>query len=243
MNEAWLAGDLSGVSLKEELGVLRRCVEEAVAQGRDVSHLIAAVIHTDPVAGADLVAGPRAIASEQVVQAAIPVLHLLEAVVPVSGLYGRLADLAPTLIATLILESAPRHSDASWWWRLSGRESVPGQTCLAVQLRKSPETTPLRALEFGYTAAVSAVAAQGNVYCLRAIHDDGNHESFVRSLSSALDSGCEEHLVAWTAAWRGPDVDSLFAAVGRRLQSSDGAAALRNMARGLPLTLAALDGD
>lgn len=239
MSRDWLEGRLDGVAPRAELSLLRDAVVRALDEGEDVDRLIVALTRLDPVAGAELVAGARALPHAAVVRAALPVAVLLEDVLPPAGLYRRLADLAPATLPDLLTEAASRHLGAPWWWRLGA--GAPDHA-LSLAAAADPDRAPHHALDHGYRDAVLARAARGDAPSLRALHDRASREVLLRALVQAFDAGIEAPVVPWFAAWHGPDVDPLFTAVARRLTTDAGRARLATAAVDLPRTRAALGG-
>lgn len=242
MRRAWLDGDLEGVAPRAELALLRQTLVDALDADEDVTELVVALTRLDPVAGAELMTGARAVAHPRAVRASLQVAAELEGVLPVAGLYRRFADLAPELLVEILHAAASRHLDADWWWRLAGRERIPGETALRLVALGAPDRAPHRALDHDYREAVVQLGATGHVQSLRAVHDRCGREVLLRTLLRTLDAGVDVPLVPWLAAWHGPDIDPLFAAVARRLSTPTGREILGRQASDLPLTTRALRG-
>lgn len=239
--ERWLSGDLAGVEPRSELELLRQTVQQAVAEGTDVATLVRALVQLDPVAGAELIAGPRAIPHAAVVRAALHVAAPLEGVLPPMGLYRRLADLAPEALPDILHVATARHGDAAWIWRLSATEAIPGTTPLRIVALSASDVAPHRALDHGYVKAVQHRAATGDVASLRALHDRATRSQLLAAIAAVLEAGVDAPVVAWIAAWHGPDVDPLFARVARQLRSESARRTLRAQSAGLSATRAVLD--
>jgi len=222
MSRAWLEGRLDGVEPRAELDLLRTTLVQALDQDQDVTRLVQSVCRLDPVAGAELVAGSRALSSAPVVRAALGVAELLEGVLPTAGLYRRLVDLAPDAVQDVLTVAVTRHGDAGWAWRLSSVEDPGGATPLALLGRLDPDRAPHRALDHDHVEAVVRRAATGDVASLRALHDRASRSVYLDALSRTLDGESDAPVVAWTAAWHGPDVEPLFTAVARRLRTPAG---------------------
>ncbi|MFK7928862.1 MAG: hypothetical protein AB8H79_11790 [Myxococcota bacterium] len=236
MSQSWLNGDLGGVEPRAELDLLRAAVVEALHVGDSVQALVQSLAALDPVACAELVAGPRAPAHPDLVRAALGSAHALETVLPPTGLYRRLADLAPSILGEIVRKAGERHPGAAWIWRLSGAESVPGQTALMLASEDEPERAPYIAMEHGYRKAVVHRAALGDAPSLRALYDKAPRESLLSALEMALHGGVTADVVAWVAAWHGPDVEPIFRAVARRLTTPAAREQLLRLSWALPLT-------
>lgn len=239
MSREWLSGRLVGVEPRSELDLIRQALVEALDRGDDVTALIQGLANLDAVAGAELIAGPRALARVEVVLAALGVADQLEQVLPQAGLYRRLADLGPQALPQILATALERHGDTGWVWRLSARESLPGKTPLQVLARSQPNRAPHRAIDHGQFDAVLERARTGDVASLRALYDRADRRRVVAALAGCLDADVAAPVVAWVAAWHGPDIDPLFAAVARRLTTAQGRRRLLMQATDLPLTLAA----
>ncbi|MBW2256511.1 MAG: hypothetical protein JRI25_18210, partial [Deltaproteobacteria bacterium] len=129
----WLRGDLSGVDPRTEMRLLRDAVLAAAHRGEDLCPFWGALARLDPVACAELAAGPRAVPHRAAVEGALTVVEVLEEVVAPSGLYFRLADLAADAGPSILETAARRHPSADWVVRLSRKyDPVPGRIHLSV---------------------------------------------------------------------------------------------------------------
>lgn len=240
MSKAWLEGKLSGVEPRSELELLRQAAVEGLDRGEDLTPMVVALANLDPVACAELVAGPRAPAHPGLVRAALAAAAPLETVLPPAGLYRRLADLAPGILDEVIRAAGARHGEAPWIWRLSAGESPPGRTALALAAESDSDRAPYLALDNGCRRAVVERAGTGDPASLRALYALAPRESLLVALSAALAAPGSADLVAWVAGWHGPEVDPMFAAVARRLTSLAAKERLTRLAWALPETLEVL---
>ena len=134
----WLEGDLSEVDARAELSALRDVVQSAAHRSIDLRPFWIGLAEHDPVACAELAAGPRAVGHPDAVKASLAASYALERVLAPSGLYSRLIALAPETVKDVIRIAAQRHPTEAWIWRLGrGEEATAGLT--ALQLHASSE--------------------------------------------------------------------------------------------------------
>jgi hypothetical protein len=216
----WLQGDLDGVDPRAELHLLREVVERAALDG-DPGPLLRALAARDPLACAELVAGPRAVARATMVPLALELADRLETVLPPQALYRRLVEVHPLAAPDVAEAAAARHPAAPWLWRLVPGEKPPGQLILRVLAAQDPASAPRAAWAAGCRDAVVARAGEGDRASLRLVVMAAP-ERAAEAVSSALDAGCPHDLVAWIAAWYGPEVLTLLAGVPDRLKTEEG---------------------
>jgi hypothetical protein len=234
----WLDGNLDGVDPRAELELIRGTLREAILEGKDPSALIRGLAALDAAACAELVVGSRALADPALVTAALQSAALLETVLPPQGLYRRLLDLVPEALDEVLQVAIERHGGADWVWRLSHAESPPGRSVFAALVESDPAAAARGAMQHRCQGAVLAHGATGHPGVLRVLYEIGPREVLLAALAAALDGGAPGDVVAWVAAWHGPDVDPLFAAVARRLATPAGRARLHMLAADLPMTRA-----
>lgn len=234
----WFDGDLDGVDPRAELELLRQTLRDAVVEGRDPGALVHGLAAMDAAACAELVVGARAIADPAIVAAALESAPILETVLPPQGLYRRLVDLDPGSLEAVIAVAVGRHGGADWVWRLSHSESPPGKTVFGALVEADPVAAARGAMRHRCQGAVLGHGASGHPGVLRVLYEMGPREVLLAALAAALDGGAQGDFVAWVAAWHGPDVDPIFAAVARRVVTPHGRDRLRLLSIDLPATRA-----
>lgn len=217
--DRWLEGNLTGVDPRTELALLRDAVERACAQGRSVAPLIHALAGLDPVACVELVAGARALSEPPVIHAALAILDDLTPIMPAPALYRRLLVVAPELYLDIQRSAVLRYASESWAWTLKRSERPPGATALGVLLGSSGDSAFEHALAHGLVDAVLQRAAGGEIGALRALVAHGQAEPLATALSSWLESGHPGPVVAWIAAWWGPEIEPIIARASQDLTS------------------------
>ncbi len=240
---AWLAGDLDGVDPRAEQHLLRDALARAVEDGIDPTPLVEALADLDAVACAELVAGPRAVPHRAVVEAALSAAPALESVLPAAGLHRRLGDLVPEARGAVLRAAVRRHGGAGWVWRLGRWEQPVARTVLdhlagprpAADPAPRPDEAWIRTQEAcraalaegGVEGRVAVVdrAAAGDAAALRVLHDEAP-DALVEAAARLLDDGGAVPVVAWVAAWHGPELSGWVDAIRRRLATEAGRAAL-----------------
>ena len=220
----WLDGDLSGVDPREELELLRDCVRSAATRNEPLERFWVALAALDPVAAAELAAGPRALASPRVVRGVMVAIAPLEGVLAPSGLYQRLLDLAPDVGPDLLQLASRRHGDHAWVVRLAGRiEQVPGRTLLA-ELQGDPRF-PRAVANLARADATAVlceqVEATGDLGFVMAAYRVGNRALCIRLAVCALDRDPNAPVLAWLAAVHGPDLSGWVSEIVRNLTNPD----------------------
>lgn len=240
--KSWIDGDLTGVDPRAEQELLLETLRGLAEDGGDPTPLVHALAELDPVACAELVCGPRAVAHPSLVRAALPVASELEGVLPPAGLYRRLVDLAPSMRGEVVAAATARHGGVPWVWRLARSEVPPGGSVLrALVTTAGPREASELALAAGCRRAVVSLAAEGELDVLRLLFGHTPRDLFLAALAGYLDGGHDGPVVAWVAAWHGPDVDPMFAAVAERLRTDVGRARLHHLSADLPRTRRALE--
>jgi hypothetical protein len=218
----WLRGDLSGVDPRTEMGLLRDAVLGGAHRGEDLRRFWAALGKLDPVACAELAAGPRAVPHRVAVEGALTVVDVLEQVVAPSGLYFRLADLAPEAGPTILETAARRHPAADWVVRLSRKyDPTPGQIHLQVNAKGAR-----------FADACGACARGGLVQALGAVGEETGSplpavslcrarriEACVEVAARTLDTHPAAPVVQWLAAVYGPEMVGLVSRIAARLSN------------------------
>lgn len=237
----WLDGDLGGVDPRAELALLREALVAALDGGEGILGLVEALAARDPVACAELLLGPRAVPHPRVADAALAVSDALAPVLPPSALARRLVDLVPASLPEVRGWALDRHADAAWAWRLDRSERPPGLVALDQLAAVDPVGAVARALELGLIGAVAARAAAGDRVALRALVEHDAPEPGQRAVAGWLDAGRSEPVVAWVAAWWGPDVEPWLAGVAPLLHTPEGRERLRAAAADCPTVVAAVE--
>ncbi|TNE86008.1 MAG: hypothetical protein EP330_24030 [Deltaproteobacteria bacterium] len=215
----WLRGDLTGVDPRADLERLRGAVLAAAHRGEDLGPFWQALGELDPVACAELAAGPKAVPHAVSVRGCISALPALEGVLAPSGLYTRLADLAPEVGPELLAAAVARHPEAGWLVRLSRRfESVPGASILAAARGPSQEAAVQLAADQGLEEALRAWTRESGsplpaVVWLR----KGDLGRTAEYAAIAVEGRPDSPVLAWLAAVVGPDVDDLAEDIAARL--------------------------
>ncbi|TVQ93821.1 MAG: hypothetical protein EA397_03455 [Deltaproteobacteria bacterium] len=217
--QRWLTGDLSGVDPRSELGLLRDVLGRACREGQPVAPLVHALAVLDPVACADLVAGPRALSEPSVIRAALGVAEHLEPILPASSLYRRFLTLAPSERALVQRAALLRHPEAVWAWTLRPGERPQGASALELALSDEGETAYGKAVALGLFEAVAHRAGAGEQGALRALADGGEPSVLGAALAGWLDAGHPGPVVAWIAAWWGPQIEPILLEAARLIQS------------------------
>ncbi len=227
--DAWLRGELGDIEPREALPQLRAVVLEATARGVDLRGLFTAVALRDAVACAELAVGPRAIAHPVAVSGALAAAESLEAVVAPSGLYARMAALAPSLVDVISVRVAQRHPRAAWvisHFRRIGPaagvrhlEIAKASGCLAEVMAAYGRRGPVESI-------VAFTRASGGVDGMGALWRAGRLEEAVVVAAAALEQDPRAPVVAAAAALSGPDVRAFTAALLPRL-APDAAEAVR----------------
>ena len=114
----WLQGDFGELEPKKQMDSLRDLVQTAAHRGTDLHPFWLGLAHLDPIACAELAAGPKAVAHPAAVESALIIVETLERIIAPSGLYSRLLQLAPSCGPRLSEIAAGRHPSESWIWRL-----------------------------------------------------------------------------------------------------------------------------
>ena len=240
---AWLDGDLSGVDPRAELDLLREAVASGADRGDDLRELWRALARIDPVACAELATGPRAVPHPIAVEACLVAVDALESVVAPSGLYPRLATLAPAAGPAVLEVVARRHPGADWVARLSRRfDPVPGRVHLILAaevgaLELACASCARAALVDGMAAAAGEL---GTLEPAAALIRQGRMEGAQLAAARAFDQRPDLPLLPTLAAVYGPELDPFLAGVARQLRRDEPRAILLRQATGLPLTREAL---
>ncbi len=207
----WLRGDLSGVSPREELEVLRAFAVESAQAGEDLTRFFKAFAELDAVALAELCAGPRAVGHPGLVRASLAVAEQLERVMSASGLYNRLMILQPECGREVLAVAVARHPASSWTTALSRRaEAVPGRALLGITRGTSHyHSACKRCAEAGFVEALTeTVQAQPDLEPLvAAVHAMGAYPALpIAAATVAADPNLL--VVEAVAAIVGPNVDA-----------------------------------
>jgi len=165
---AWLQGDLSGVDARAELGLVREVAERAIAEGEDLAPLLTALAELDPVACAELVAGPRALVALQILPLVLELAAVLAPVLPPQALAQRLLSLYPDHRDPVLMWALHANPGSAWPWRLDRSERPLGMAALRLRSDLDPEVAVVEALARGLTDAVVARAASGHLPAHRA---------------------------------------------------------------------------
>ncbi|MFT4622013.1 MAG: hypothetical protein ACI8PZ_000665 [Myxococcota bacterium] len=221
----WLDGDLAGLDVRADLPRLRDAALSAAHRGEDLRPLYRAIAEIDPVACAELAAGPRAVAHPVAVTGALAAADTLEQVIAPSGLYARLLELAPTLAGPVLVHVAHRHLEAAWVVPLF-RRSDPAKGALhlevAALLGRLEAVSRSYGQAGGSTALVTYASATGSVEPLAALWRAGRFPEAVEAGAAALSADPSAPVVEAAAALAGPDVRVFVEALLARV---DGAAA------------------
>jgi len=183
--------------------------------------MLRALAERDALACAELIAGPRAIAHSSMVLVALDLADRLEAVLPPQALYRRLIELHPTLAREIARAAAARHPTGPWLWRLVPGERPPGALVLDALASEDPGGAPRAAWSAGCRDAVVTRAGRGDRVSLRLIVFAAP-ERAAEAVAAALDAGSADDLLAWTAAWYGPDAPKLLHGVAEKLTTEAG---------------------
>ncbi len=237
---AWLDGDLEGLVPRNELSRLRDVLDRASADGRDTRALWHALAELDTVATAELAVGPRAPSDANLVAAALDVVHALEEVVAPSGLYARLASLAPSLGAQILQVAASRHPAATWIARLARFEERPGAAQLAAAGDDLAGVTRAVARSGGVRALVHYAAEHGRLEPALALLRTGDLDGCARAAAAALEANPAVALVPDLAAVWGPDLDAVLVRVVPHLSGASARRALAMACTDFPGTRALL---
>lgn len=211
----WLAGDLGGVEPRGELALLHRAVRDACDEDQDILPMVQALADLDPVACAELLVGPRALAAPRVVRAALHVAGTLESVMPPAGLYRRLIDLDAASVQAIHQRALDRHPGARWAWRLRRGEHPPGAAALAMLAATDVQGAVERALGLGLDDAVVERAVGGCRQSLRALVEGTSIDLAARAAAGLLDADPSAPVVPWIAAWWGPEPGPLLRRAAR----------------------------
>lgn len=200
---------------------LRGVVLAAAHRGDDLGPFWHALGERDAVACAELAAGPKAVAHEVSVRGCIEALGFLETVLAPSGLYMRLADLAPEAGPDLLQAAIRRHPQAPWLGRLSRRfEEVPGRAILAASSESTQESVVQLAVEQGLEEALREwTGMTGSPYPAVAWLRAGDEARAVAYAALAIEAEPDCPVLAWLAAVVGPDVTHLADAIGEQLST------------------------
>lgn len=226
------------MTAKERLQQLREELAAELDRGEAPRALLQRLASEDWVALAELVVGPRAPSSPQLVEAALEVLPVLEQAIAPKALYQRLVALSTPTRATVLEVAAARHPLARWLIPLS--ETVEGAEAGWTHLRSTTEHSGFAwacqahaaaghvpglvraSVELGRPEPAAALAAEGQA--------DGAALAIVRMLEADLDSP----VVAWVGAAWGPELDPLLSRTVRHLRDRRTALALAPWVDGLP---------
>lgn len=223
-----LDGDLAGVSLPRDLELVRQAARDGLARGSSLVPLITALATHAPMALTDLALGPKALRHADAVRAFLSNIAALEGVASLSGLYRRLADLAPETAMAVLETAAERHPAASWLVTLAEQMEVPpGQT----QLRACRAHPAYAALCFAHAAAahrhaLMTEAAQGRPEPAAALLAAGDESGAIEAANLALHAAPRSPVVPWLAAVGGPDIGPLFTRMVPHLRSREAAEAI-----------------
>lgn len=208
----WLDGDLSGIDPVRDLEALRGVALAAAHRDVSLDAMYAAIGRTDPRVLHELAAGPRAIGHPASVRAALGAAALLESVVDPSGLYPRLAELAPDLGHEALFAAARRYPLAEWVTRWSRqRDPVPGR----IQLRAAAEVGRLGEVcdalaVAGVTPGLLALASDGVVEPIGAFYRANRIDDALSAAAVCLDAVPSAPVVAALAALSGPGLAGLL---------------------------------
>jgi hypothetical protein len=240
----WLEDNLEGVDPRAEMALLRDAVLSGAHRGVDLAPFWRALAALDPVAAAELAAGPRAVVHRGAVEGALVVAEQLEGVLAPSGLYSRLLDLSEDAGPAILHTAASRHPTGQWLAVLCRRvESVPGAAVLAMY-RSSPrlgEVCDALAAGGAVEGLVMLAASDGCLEPVVALYRAGQHDRMIRAAAAALDHRPTAPLVPWLAAVHGPLLDPLLQRIVVHLTNSVAIRSIRHASTDFAGTLAALD--
>jgi len=220
----WLRGDLSGVDPRTEMGLLRDAVLVGAHRGEDLRPFWEGLARLDPVACAELAAGPRAVPHRAAVEGALSVVEVLERVVAPSGLYFRLADLAAEAGPLILETAARRHPAADWVVRLSRRyDPVPGRIHLSVHAGGPHFAAACDSCARGGLVEGLAAAGEetGSAHPAASLCRVGRIDACVEVAARTLDAHPAAPVVQWLAAVYGPEMGDLLQRIAVRLTHPD----------------------
>ena len=238
LGEALLGGDLARVDVRQELPLLRQLVAEAAEHGLDLVPLFRALAGRDPLALADLATGPRAVASDQVVRAALAVAGRLEQQMAPAGLYRRLLALAHDEARSVLRVAVKRHPTATWLVSLSQQceGDRPGEIHLLETVSEPAFEDICRAhAQAGHFRALLHVAQRcGCPEPVVALIAVDRWDLALQAATAVLDRDGHRALGPYVAAVWGPDAEVFFLRLVPRLKSRRAAQALLEEAAGWP---------
>jgi len=136
-----MEGDLSHVALPADLEILRDTAGAALSRGASLDALYDALAAEHPVALVDLVMGPRALAGDAAVRAALRVLDALESTTRPAPLFRRLVELGAS--DEVLALAVARHPDGDWLESVARRLEDGPCRLVALHIAAGHETAAL----------------------------------------------------------------------------------------------------
>ena len=109
-----IAGDLRGLELPRDLGVLRAEAEKALLEEISLMPLYSALSEHHPMALGELAVGPKALRGPQAAEAALQMSATLEKTMQPKALYPRLVQLHPDSANEILNTALQRFPSESW---------------------------------------------------------------------------------------------------------------------------------
>ena len=200
---------------REDIGAIRDALVARVQAGVSSEGVVRELASRDRMALAELLIGPRAVGSAEMLTLALSVADELEAALAPGSLYRRLSDLAAAADRQqVLLRAIERHPDAGWLVPLSSRIEGPemGWTHLmAVLDRASFADTCLAYAVAGARRGLLRVAvATRRIEPMAALARAADERALVLATAYLLQEDDPPPVGAWLAAVWGPDPTSVL---------------------------------
>ena len=236
---------LLALPIREALPQIREHLRLSLERGDSVQQDLQLLAEREPIALGELVVGPKAVPSTQMVLAALSQIEVLESSIMPKALYQRLLALGEDAGLEILEVAVRRHPEALWLVALSSQ--VEGEDAGLRQLRAVAEGPAFYGLCEAYAAAGktdSLVRLSGSLMRLEPVMALASLDELApvaRAAASLICADPEQHVLAWIGAIRGPNLDDLVLAMIPHLTTPSGVRALRAQARCCPRALRRLD--
>ena len=231
-----IAGDLRGLELPRDLGVLRSEAEKALLGEISLMPLYSALSEHHPMALGELAVGPKALRGPQAAEAALQMSATLEKTMQPKALYPRLVQLHPDSASEILNTALQRFPSESWVNNLAKKlKIIPGARALA-SAKGTPEFEAAchKHAHLHHVDALVELASEGQLEPIAALICAGHKDEAVHAASRVLDHDPKSNVIAWFSAASGPDCERLICSLIPHLRTKEALEMLLNRSEAFP---------